>query len=287
MPGNDDVEVQRLQVLQRLGPLVDVAVAHEGRSAEQHVAGEDQLVLREVDDRVSARVGAADEHDPDLPAAAEERHLVVHRHVGRQRVDLVEVRGVGGEHVAVGLQPLALLVVLGRLDLLGEPLQRRRVAGEPTLVGRLLVRAGRHLHPRVLVADDRDVGELLVAVGMVPVVVGVDQRRHRLVGDRRNRGDQVAGLGRRHVRVHENHVLVVDDHQGVAVEHLRRGLRQPDAVADLHEAVGVRRRRPLLRLERTRREHGGRGERRANRQSKSMSHRSSLLRSADYRRRLP
>jgi hypothetical protein len=94
----------------------------------------------------------------------------------------------------------------------GRQLPRQRV-GE-RLVGALRQHVGLQHLAHELVTDQLDLRtEHLVAVRVIPVVVGVDDIPHRLRGDRADVVDQRARRGRRHVRIDHHHVVGVDDDQ--------------------------------------------------------------------------
>ena len=84
--------------------------------------------------------------------------------------------------------------------------------------------AGGQPLPRVLVADDLDLGAVDgVAVRVIPVPVGVDDIAHRLGRERLQLLAQRPGAAGRHVGVDDQHVVVVDDDRGVAADGERAG----------------------------------------------------------------
>ena len=113
------------------------------------------------------------------------------------------------------------------------------------LVERLRHRIVEQRAARELVADDLHARrEDLVAVRMVEVEVRVDDRRHRLVGDRLDFLEQHPRGGRRHVVVDDDDVAVVDDDRRVADDRQRAGSDGVvDAFLDLVEPEGLARER--------------------------------------------
>jgi hypothetical protein len=89
---------------------------------------------------------------------------------------------------AADVPHLAAQVVHPQRDAVGVGEERRRdldlapVDGRPDARPVRLARRD-DLLTGALVRDDRRAGEQVVAVGVVPVVVGVDERAHRPVGD--------------------------------------------------------------------------------------------------------
>jgi hypothetical protein len=75
--------------------------------------------------------------------------------------------------------------------------------------------ADQELAADVVVGDDRGSVEQVVAVGVVAVVMGVDQRPHRSLRDRVDRIEVVQGPALRRTGVDADHTLAADQERGV------------------------------------------------------------------------
>jgi len=114
--GDDPVEVERLQPVERLDPLVDVPVAHVGETGREHVSGDDHAVIRQVDDDIALRVGAPEEVELDLASALIEREPLRERRVGGRGDDLLQLGVVGTLTFERGLQLRARRRVRHRVE---------------------------------------------------------------------------------------------------------------------------------------------------------------------------
>ena len=66
VPRNNRIGIQLRQILQRLAPLGGIAVEYIGKRIVYEVAGNDDFLLREINDSVSWSVAAAQEFDLDF-----------------------------------------------------------------------------------------------------------------------------------------------------------------------------------------------------------------------------
>src|SRR5258706_15184801 len=89
--GDDVDEINRLQLFERIGPLVDVAVNQIRDLVHEEIAGAQDTFLREVHDNVAAGVAAPQIEEPDLSIAAKQGDPVVEGHVGWRRLRLVDL----------------------------------------------------------------------------------------------------------------------------------------------------------------------------------------------------
>src|SRR6266545_6877382 len=72
---HDDVgEVELGQAIQRRHPVLGIAVAHEGRPADDGVARDNHLFFREIDEHIALGVGPAEVEQMDLAVAPVELH---------------------------------------------------------------------------------------------------------------------------------------------------------------------------------------------------------------------
>ena len=246
MAGKDEVELQLLEAVEGVEPLVDVAVADVSGAGQNEVAGEDDPLVRQQDDDVAAGVAAAEMEQLDRPVPALEgavdRHPARQGDVGRRRRRLADrhvVRLLDTDRVQCLVLLLAVVHRVRRVLHRGDLV--RDVPGEDR--GGRLAHHVRHQHlSRELVADDRDVlGERLVPVGVVEVVVRVDQMGDRLVGHLGDRCDQGAGGCGRDVGVDDQGVLVAQDQHRVALDedHVVPADDEVDAGRHLLKRVGV------------------------------------------------
>ena len=74
VPRQHPVELQTLQVLERVVPFFEIAVAHVREPGNEQVASDQNAFLGQVDHDVAARVPPAEEKQSDLAFTAEERH---------------------------------------------------------------------------------------------------------------------------------------------------------------------------------------------------------------------
>ena len=224
VPRDDVDEVDRLELLERVGPLVHVAVDEIRDVVHEKVAGAEHLLLRQVDDEVAAGVAVAKVQEPNLAIAAEERHAIDQRHVRRRHLQLLEAGGECRLHAHLLLQALLRRGVglvggagLQVVDLFGQALQQ---VGEHALFQHI---AGQ-LPPGELVADDVDAGrKRLIPVGVVVVKVCVDEEAHGLVGNRLELLQHRPARLRRDVGVDNHHLVPVHDDRGVGTDVHRSG----------------------------------------------------------------
>ncbi len=166
-------------------PVLRVAVAHEGRPADDGVARDDDLFLRQVDEHIPLGVGAPEVEEVDLPVAAVELHRPLEGHGGERGLERRHLGEVGLGVRQVGLEPRAISGGRGR----GEVgLELGDLAGHlADVVLDALEPLPHHRLARELVGDDLRVGVGggvdLVAVPVVPVEVRVDDVADGLLRD--------------------------------------------------------------------------------------------------------
>ena len=199
--GQDEVEVERFEVLQCCRPLVHEAVAEPRRAAEHHVAGEHEAFVRQIDDHVAAGVGAAAEHHLDFALAAIQGDAFVQGDVRRHRCGLLHVCQVCFQVGQSGLEfPAPFAVFFRQLgELRPQPVDARAEAPDVASKGVFLQRRTGHFHARELVADDPRALEHLVAVRVVVVEVRVHEHADGLLRDAADVRDELAAGSRRDV----------------------------------------------------------------------------------------
>ena len=181
------LEVQLLQLIERGHPLVELSVAHIGRTVLHQVTRASNLLVRKVDDRVAVGVAAAEEQELHLAPAEIDDFLVLEGDVRRRDLDFLQV----------------IEIPLRRRELDFE----RRLPAPVAFFGNLPVEVFDSVRPvhelrrhvwldvqdivilhrvfHVLVRDDVGFeGRIhLVAVGMVIVKMAVHRVTNGLVGD--------------------------------------------------------------------------------------------------------
>ena len=185
-------KAEGLEAIERRRPVAEVAVAAVGRALVlDQVAGETDLLVFEIGDRVALGVAAADLLDLDLDLLAEPyAELAFERHrrpaeAGRHRLDIAEQAREAAD--------LARLVLLAALDN-----QLVRVAAGDDLLRAFLEigRSAEHAH-RVVVGEQH-----------------VLDRQRRDLADA---PDEVLRHRRRRLRVGHHHRLVADEDTGVRI----------------------------------------------------------------------
>src|SRR5262249_23031846 len=109
--GHDDRGIERDDGVERSDPAVERAVPADGRAeAEEHVAGEDDALARQMDDDVPGRVRGPDPAQPDWNAVEVEVEPVVEDGRGRRERDAreVPVRELGRESAQRRIAAVAL-----------------------------------------------------------------------------------------------------------------------------------------------------------------------------------
>ncbi len=237
---DDAVELQRLESLQGGGPLVGKAIPHVREQAVHQVAGRDHALRGDEGDDIARRVGATQEEQMDLPAAAvdDEPPLEGHRRQGHARRRhllpiFLEPLDVCPEDGALGLVLARFQLAAKVGDLLRHVVERLLQPRHAELL-QPLPRLDRrdHLDPG---AEHLGVG--FVAHGMVAVEVAVDHIPNGELGDLVPDLPDQGFRGRRfRVGVDDQDVVAIDDDRRVAVQHGGRlGDRAVDAVRDLLE----------------------------------------------------
>src|SRR5216117_4013888 len=234
---HDDVgEVELSEAVERRDPVLQIAVAHKGRPADDGVARDDDLLPRQVNEHVPLGVRPPEVEEVDLAVAPVELHRLLEgdrRQRRPERPDLGEIRL--GEADG-GLQPRALGGRPGRGEVGLELGDLVRALADVVLDP--LEPLAHHGLARELVGDDLRVrvggGVHLVAVPVVPVEVRVDHVAHRLRRDLAQPFHDDAGRRGLRVCVDDGHAVVALDDRRVRV-HLvgRRGDRDVHAVGDL------------------------------------------------------
>ena len=183
--GNDVHEVDRFQLLERVGPLVDVAIDQVGDVMHQQIARAQHLLFGQVDDDVATGVAVTEVQQADLAVAAEEGHVIDQRHRRRRHLQIVQAAGERGLHTDLLIEPrLRRCVSFCRRARL-HAVELRRQALQQIREHSFLEDVAGQLPPGELVADDVHAWrERLIAARMVVVKMCVDQEAHRLVGDR-------------------------------------------------------------------------------------------------------
>jgi hypothetical protein len=181
---NDGVDVHLHDSVDGLEPLADVRVVRERRDVvEGDVAGEQNLVLRDVDDQIAVRVCGSEELHFDRCVSVVVDHFPFDR---RRRRDHLPVFGPVGP--AITLIPF-------------------RGRGRDRL---------ENFVPAVWMADDFNRRKKLIAIHVIAVMVRVDQATEGLVaGCLAGRGEKGLGMERRSVRVDGQQVVFADDEAAV------------------------------------------------------------------------
>jgi hypothetical protein len=228
-------EVELGESIERPRPILGIAVAHVRRPADHRVAGDHDLLLRQIDEHVALGVSAPEMQQVNLAVATVELHRLLERDRGQRRLERAHLGQVGLGELEIGLQLAALGGARGldvglELGDLGRDLAHVVLdALEPLL---------HHGLARDLIGDDLGVGigrrVGFVAVPVVPVEVRVDDVAHRLLRHLAKPLDDHLCRRRLRVRVDDHDPVGVLDDRGVAI-HLVRGRRHRriDAVGDL------------------------------------------------------
>ncbi|EXI90108.1 MAG: hypothetical protein AW12_01490 [Candidatus Accumulibacter sp. BA-94] len=189
--------------------LVSAVPAHRRALAEDHVAGEHDLFLGHVDDRVTDLVARPDVDEVHL-GAVEIQHVPLLEHGGRQHqpdavevVVLLELPGDGQRARVQGLEQHAREEAIGALD---------------QLLGLLRVGDLRHQILDRSVRDDLRALEELVAPDMVAVLVGIDHALGHRAPDLAKQLDHLAPMGKIRLRV-DDHAATEIDEPRVGVTH--------------------------------------------------------------------
>ncbi len=208
MSGNDDVRLERDDEIEDLEPLLVGAVpAHGGALAEDHVAGEHDLFLGHVDDRVTDLV-ARPHVDEVHFRAVEIQHVPLLEHRRRQhQLDAVEV--------------VVLLQLLGdgqraRVQGLEQHPREEAIGTLDQLLGLLRVGDLRHQLLDRPVRDDLGTLEELVPPHVVAVLVRVDHALGHARPDLAEQLDHLPPVGQVRLRV-DDHAAAQVDEPGVRI----------------------------------------------------------------------
>ncbi len=187
----------------------------------EQVAGGHHLLLGQVGDHVAAGVAAAQEEEDDVALLPVEYERAVEGEVGQGQLQGAQLGGVGVEVRDLGLE----LGPLRRVPALRDPLPSfHHVAGDlrdlfldPRQPEMGQVLPGRFRgDDRHLLREGHGVG--VVALGVVPVEVGVEHVAHRLARELADLGHERPRRGRPGVGVHHQHSILVGDDRRVAVD---------------------------------------------------------------------
>ena len=200
---------------------------------------------------VAARIAAAQPSDVDRTLAAMQHEPVDQRQVGRGVADFLDLGNRRSVHLGNLPHPRTppffdrlAVVVLARRGPAGEllvlllhirdDLRARRIRLVEDVGPGVAVRNELHLRPQVLIH--------LVSLVVIVVPVRVDDVPDRLRGQLAQRGGHAAGARGKDPRVHHDHVAVVDDEQGIALDRLLGRIPPHEAVhafGELHDVVGL------------------------------------------------
>ncbi len=242
MPGTNEFDIELLGSIEDANPRCGIRMTHVVESPiGAGVPRAQDLLLRQVHKRIAGRVGMAQEEELDVLLAVVEHQLFVEEQVGHLEDAL-------GHVLAPGLALAGICEFLGPVD-----------PQEPAAIG--------------LSHDARPgIGEHRVAIGMIAVMVRIEDVADRLVGGLLDGRDDVARL-LGEVGVEDDDVILENDPDVIAAAEDNRRVRGADRrIAEEHAGGDLTHLVELHRSERIAGRHGGGNSEKAKQQHESTAH---------------